>query len=841
MAANIGYTEQTGTTTTAKPSWYDDLYKNLLQQGQGLIGQGTGYYGGPLSAGFTPEQYQAGQLLQQNLGNWNQPFQQGMGTTQGALGQIQQASQYNPAQMQQFLNPYIGGVVDEIARQGNMNLTQNILPGIADQYTSLGQFGSGRQGNALAQASALAQREILGQQSQALMGAYNQAGNQYQNWGQLGVQGGQAMGNLGQQQLQAAQQLQNQANVEQQQLFGYGEKAQQTQQNANTANYQEWLRQQQQQMTNLGMYGKLFGAGSPSETVTASQSGTQSQFKKGGLAYFADGGEVDDEDISTVDTDIPARLLNYSVNPGIQKRLIPPLMGEAAANLMQGRGLYSEIASSPHFAPLPERTAVGQLGESMLRAAAAGPGQLGELVGRTGTNYYNIDLAREAENKSRAKEKLSLLSTLNKYQTADVMNLLGKLAKDPNARLSKIGQMLIEMGYEPGTPEFNTKMNELLDQQRSADLSTAGKIARDEGLKVGTPEFNKRVNELVKFDQGIKERGAETRESTAETYKGNLGERQKETGAKYGPLTPSGQVAPASGTVPGEAILPKGEFTGNETAIRKDIARIPDPVERKAASDAYDRQLAGVQAEKTATYQNHPGVLYYTRQGLPVKSAIEQFDKNQKEYDKYSEEQSKNAPRLTGTDLDAAYQLNEDIHNKFGIKTGPWFNYADPQWAASLAGENGKKIAQLESFGTEMVPQLTKGLSPVSDADMRTMSKAGFGPKVDYEVNKQNISRAKFALNLVKEHDTFMEAAREMGLPITKAKVYWNKYINKNPMFDSKKTKDKGLLAFAGDPTKRAEILDEHIEDMRREFFGGGGTSRKPAGNRIIVSPEDLR
>src|SRR5574337_839160 len=260
----VGYQEQTAATTV--PQWYQDLYQNLLNRGAAQAGVNPAY-GGALTAGFTPQQTQAGQMLQQQMGQWQPTYQSG-------LQQLQQSSQYNPAMYQQFMNPYQQDVVNEMARLGNQNLQQNILPTIADQFTSLGQFGSARQAQAIGRAAAETQRNITGQQAQALQQGYGQAMGLAGDWANRGMTGAQGL-------LSGAQLGQQLGQSDIQSLFGYGTQAQQTEQNRLNAQYQEWLRQQQVPMQGLTAWGGLFGAGKLPSTVTTT--GTTGAFKRGGL------------------------------------------------------------------------------------------------------------------------------------------------------------------------------------------------------------------------------------------------------------------------------------------------------------------------------------------------------------------------------------------------------------------------------------------------------------------------------------------------------------------------------------------------------------------------------
>lgn len=399
--ATISY----GETSTSQPDWLQNLYKGLLNTGQAELNKGIPGYSGQLTAGFTPAQVQAGQMIQSQLGNWRPQYQQGLNALQGALGQTQQASQYNPQGFQQFMNPYTTNVVNEIARLGNENLTQNILPGIADQYTSLGQFGSGRQGTALAQAGQRAQREISGAQGQALAQGFGQAQDLYGQWANRGLTGAQQVAGIGGQQLGAAQTGQQLGFNEQQQLFGYGQQQQQTQQNQNTAAYQEWLRQQQQPWANLTSQAKLFGA----TTAPTTTSVTQTQFKRGGLARafrgYADGGLIDDDEDPTG--------ISITTDPGKLLAGGPLQLGSAVApnslsqNLMNRRlGLADRIQGS--LQPVPEVPWQQQLGRGMLEASALGPANWGQLIGRSGSSYFKQEDDRDKINRELEATRLKL-------------------------------------------------------------------------------------------------------------------------------------------------------------------------------------------------------------------------------------------------------------------------------------------------------------------------------------------------------------------------------------------------------------------------------------------------
>ena len=451
-------------STSGTSPFYNEAIEDLLKQGQTqLTGALTG--GAPLQqvAGLDPLQQQAMQLAGSGVGAY-QPMlgaaQQAVAGAQdaysgltggvdpgltGTLGAItsagmplyQQAAglytsgaQFDPSQLGGYLNPYLGGVVDEIGRLGQERLEQQMLPALTGQFSSLGQFGSARQAAMLADAAKQSQREVLGTQSTALNQAYNQAMQDYLNWSQqqnaaaqglagLGSQQAQqqlAAGQLGQNAYQAAQNLAlqqaqaragtaldvgsslgNLAQAGQQMgltdigtLTAAGQLGQQQQQAQLTAQYQNQLAQQQYPWQQLGNYAQLFGAGTPQAS-----SSWQTSFKKGGLARYADGGRFQEPDL---------------IEDQLQRLLSPVAGSPDYANQALGarQQFLSRAQSSPAFADAPEPSFGEAAGQAMMRAAAQGPANLGQMLGRAGTEYFGAEQERREKNREAALNRLLL-------------------------------------------------------------------------------------------------------------------------------------------------------------------------------------------------------------------------------------------------------------------------------------------------------------------------------------------------------------------------------------------------------------------------------------------------
>lgn len=446
------YNESTGGTTSA----YNSGWETLFNKAQNVYNQQAGQAVPTQQiAGFTPQQQQAFDLAGQSVGNYQPLMNQAASYTQQAAT----GAQFDPSQVQQYLNPYIGGVVDEIARLGNENFTQSVLPALSNSFGGLGQFGSARQAAMMADAAGRSQREILGQQSGALNTAYNNAMNQYFDW--AGLQSGAAQ--------QAGAQMGNLAQAQQQLSTGdignlatAGLTQQQLAQKQNDATYQQKVQQLQYPWEQMNQWANVFKSGTPSQTTS-----WQTQFKKGGLARarYASGGAFRD----ARDSDPKLRDVweDYTISPEVQRvrdndrvrllldelrsnsddvNLISELMNEGVSlddmahypvappkstdspitsasrdryagslpNALANRAfderikLLERVRDSSELGPMEEGSWVGRAGEAMLRAGAQGPANYGQLIGRAGAEYFDQRDRVAAENNRRAMQQLAL-------------------------------------------------------------------------------------------------------------------------------------------------------------------------------------------------------------------------------------------------------------------------------------------------------------------------------------------------------------------------------------------------------------------------------------------------
>ena len=172
-------------------------------------------------------------------------------------------SGYNPNEVtNKYMSPYTTGVVNEIARLGNQNLTEKILPGVNSTFTGAGQFGSTRNADFTNNAIRDNTYNTMGQQSLALNQAVDNANQNYQSWHQNALANAGTATNLqgtGLNALNAAGQ-QDQNQTQQSYDLAYND----------FKNQRDWGQQQ------LGWYNTLLkGSNTPSGTASPTYDNTQ--------------------------------------------------------------------------------------------------------------------------------------------------------------------------------------------------------------------------------------------------------------------------------------------------------------------------------------------------------------------------------------------------------------------------------------------------------------------------------------------------------------------------------------------------------------------------------------
>lgn len=176
---------QTGGSSSAGPDWYNDYIRGISGKAAELAGRdATRPVPQQSVAGFTPDQLQSFAQVRGNQGAYRPYTDAAAGqynianaNADQASGAVAGPSQNFAQNWQQYMSPYTSGVVSEIARLGNQNFGENVMPTINASMIGSGQFGSERNADVLGRAARDTQSAISGQQASALEAGFNTSGN----------------------------------------------------------------------------------------------------------------------------------------------------------------------------------------------------------------------------------------------------------------------------------------------------------------------------------------------------------------------------------------------------------------------------------------------------------------------------------------------------------------------------------------------------------------------------------------------------------------------------------------------------------------------------------------
>lgn len=169
----------TGTDTVGSmPLWYSQ-YMQAMANNASAIGS-TPYtpYTGARVAGFNPDQQASFDITRNNAEN---------GAWKGTLNQASQAATagaqpFSQSGLNQFMSPYQGAVTDEIARLGNRNLNENLMPALQNEFVGSGGFGSSRDMDMSERLVRDVGADISGQQTLANQQGFQNAIQNYGGW-----------------------------------------------------------------------------------------------------------------------------------------------------------------------------------------------------------------------------------------------------------------------------------------------------------------------------------------------------------------------------------------------------------------------------------------------------------------------------------------------------------------------------------------------------------------------------------------------------------------------------------------------------------------------------------
>ncbi len=203
---------QYGQTVETMPQWLSDYTQGIISRANAIAGEPYQPYGGPRIADFSPEEEQAFGMTEENVGAW-QPYHGMAGETLG--GGLTQAGEYLgagtqgfPSAVGEYMDPFIGHVLNRQAELAGRQFTEQTLPGLQSAFTRAGHFGSDRMMDMAGRATRDMSESLTSQQLAALSTGYGQAGELYGAdaardiqaagiAGELGVEGSRMYGALG--------------------------------------------------------------------------------------------------------------------------------------------------------------------------------------------------------------------------------------------------------------------------------------------------------------------------------------------------------------------------------------------------------------------------------------------------------------------------------------------------------------------------------------------------------------------------------------------------------------------------------------------------------------------
>lgn len=157
------------TTTETKadtaPQFYTDYLTDLSNAGKTAMGK-------------SPTEAIAGYDPMQSLGYESLPeaatsYKPGLDAAQATLGRAAQG--VTGQRVQDLMNPYTSSVVNEMERLQQQSLQRSVLPTLKAGFVGSGGLVSQRYAGALGQAMSDAQRNLTGQQAEALQSGYSEA------------------------------------------------------------------------------------------------------------------------------------------------------------------------------------------------------------------------------------------------------------------------------------------------------------------------------------------------------------------------------------------------------------------------------------------------------------------------------------------------------------------------------------------------------------------------------------------------------------------------------------------------------------------------------------------
>lgn len=474
---NLNNTGSSSTSISQIPQWLEAAAQAGVGNALSLLNQPSQPYSGNLTAGLNNIQQQAGNLFQNAIGQFSPYFSQAEQAIQSGMQQGPQVVANTFASglsgIDNYMNPYIQNVIEGVQDMSQRNLDR-ALTQTADQAISRGAFGGSRHGVQEGVATAQNNRETNNLIANLLSSGYNQATNllgqdignnltsqqnnqsAFQNYMGNLLTGGGALAGLG-------TTAQNSLNTGINNLLNYGNLAQQTEQNANTAAYNAWLQQQNMPLLLQQLYNQTMSAAphSTMQTSTGQQASTGIQ-NAGTTATQANTSNSQAQSSTTGNSNTASSGFSFS-----------PQQNTSSSPLLTGLGGLASLGSM-FAAPAGGTSAAAGLGSAL--------GGLGGALG-SAANWAINGLGPLAFSIASDKDMKTDIKKLGKDEETGLDIYSYRYKGDPKTYPKVVGPMAQDIEKE--YPGATNRRGNRLTVEPMAFNSLAGKFAGGEAVARG--------------------------------------------------------------------------------------------------------------------------------------------------------------------------------------------------------------------------------------------------------------------------------------------------------------------------------------------------------------------
>lgn len=173
-----------GTTTQDMPKWLSDYTQGLISRANSIAGEPYQAYGGPRLADQTGDTQRAYDITRGNVGAQNGTINNAMNLAGGSIAAaqpyMQAAGRSFPQAVNEYMDPYVGNVIDRSTQMATRALNEKFLPSLKSTFGASGQDARSSAYRRAADRGVRDMTEGIQSNAQAaLSGAYQNAGQMF--------------------------------------------------------------------------------------------------------------------------------------------------------------------------------------------------------------------------------------------------------------------------------------------------------------------------------------------------------------------------------------------------------------------------------------------------------------------------------------------------------------------------------------------------------------------------------------------------------------------------------------------------------------------------------------